>query len=109
MARCCSGRGTALTGDRPGWQAALGRFSIGMDRDGALAADGHARNVLGGPLSALRFLVETLARDPDAAPLAPGEIVTTGTLTRALPVEPGAVWTTRLDGIGIEGIRVELT
>ena len=33
-------------------------------------------------------LVDMLARDPVNPPIAPGEIVTTGTLTRALPVAP---------------------
>ncbi len=44
---------------------------------------GQGSNVLGGPLSALRHLVELLARDPHNPPLQAGEIITTGTLTRA--------------------------
>ena len=35
--------------------------------------------------------------------LAAGEIVSTGTLTRALPVKPGETWTTKLTGIALEG------
>ena len=50
-----------------------------------------------------RRVFELLAHDPDNAPLAPGEIVSTGTLTRALPVKPGETWTTKLKGIDLEG------
>ena len=39
-------------------------------------------------------------------PLAAGEIVASGTLTRALPVKAGETWTTKLNGIGLEGISL---
>ena len=68
-------------------------------------AQGHASHVLGGPMKALRFLVEEIDRF-GGEPLAAGEVVTTGTLTDAQPVAPGEVWTTRLDGIPIDGIRL---
>jgi 2-oxo-3-hexenedioate decarboxylase len=67
---------------------------------------GHPSNVLGGLLSAVRHLVELLSRDPDNLPLAAGEIVASGTLTRALPVKAGETWTTKLNGIGLEGISL---
>ena len=51
-------------------------------------------------------LVDLLARDRSNPPLAAGEIVTTGTLTRALPVSPGETWTTDLMGVGLAGIGV---
>ncbi len=72
-----------------GWLHALETFDIGLFRNGALADRGRAANVLDGPLHALRHLVDLLARDRLNPPLAAGEIVTTGTLTRALPVVPG--------------------
>jgi 2-oxo-3-hexenedioate decarboxylase len=62
--------------------------------------------VLDGPLSALRHLVGLLARDPVNAPLAAGEIVTTGTLTRAMPVAAGQNWSTVLEGIALDGISL---
>jgi 2-oxo-3-hexenedioate decarboxylase len=62
--------------------------------------------VLDGPLSALRHLVELLARDAIHPPLSAGEIVTTGTLTRAMPIKPGETWSTRLDGIGLGPIQL---
>ena len=64
---------------------------------------GKAANVLDGPLSALRHLVGVLARDPVNSPLASGDIVTTGTLTRAFPILPGESWSTTLHGIELGG------
>ena len=59
-------------------------------------------------LAAVRHLVELLARDPDNPPLAAGEIVSTGTLTRAFPVKAGETWTTKLKGIDLEGASLRL-
>jgi 2-oxo-3-hexenedioate decarboxylase len=67
---------------------------------------GHALNVLEGPLSTIRYLMDLLARDGNNPPLAAGEIVSTGTLTRALPVKPGETWTTRLTGIALDGVSL---
>ena len=38
-----------------------------------------------------------------------GEIVTTGTLTRALPVAAGETWRTELKGVGLDGIEVRFS
>ena len=88
------------------WSRTLSTFEIDMKRDGAVVDHGRATNVLDGPVSALRHLVDILVRDPVNPPLAAGEIVTTGTLTRALPVSAGETWTTELTGIGLDGICV---
>ncbi|WP_375459040.1 hypothetical protein [uncultured Enterovirga sp.] len=91
------------------WREALLSFDISLLRDGAVADEGRAANVLvGGPLAALRHLVGVLARDPASPPLGAGEIVSTGTLTRALPVAPGETWSTRVRGLPLQGIRVTL-
>ncbi len=57
-------------------------------------------------MSALRHLVELLADDAANPPLAAGEMVTTGTLTRAFPVAPGETWTTALSGVALDGISL---
>ena len=57
-------------------------------------------------MSAVRYLIDMLARDQINPPLAAGEIVTTGTLTRALPVSVGETWTTELTGVALDGISV---
>src|SRR6516165_8798377 len=88
------------------WSRTLSTFEIDLKRDGTVVDHGRAANVLGGPLSALRHLVDLLARDQVNPPLAAGEIVTTGTLTRALPVSGGETWTTELTGVALNGICV---
>jgi 2-oxo-3-hexenedioate decarboxylase len=88
------------------WHRTLPTFAIDLVRDGTVADRGQAANVLGGPLSALRHLVDLLAHDRANPPLAAGEIVTTGTLTRALPVKAGESWSTALTGVALDGIRV---
>lgn len=86
------------------WLRTLPQFEVELYCDGKLMDRGRGANVLDGPLSALRHLVELLARDPDNPPLAAGEIVSTGTLTRAFPVKTGETWTTKLKGIDLEGV-----
>jgi len=88
------------------WAQELSRFEIDLFRNGAPIDHGRAANVLDGPLFALRHLVETLAEDQESPSLAAGEIVTTGTLTRAFPVAAGEEWTTQLTGIPLEAARL---
>ena len=88
------------------WSRTLSSFEIDLKRDGTVVDHGRARNVLGGPVSALRHLVDVLARAQVNPALAAGELVTTGTLTRALPVSAGETWTTELTGVALNGICV---
>ena len=88
------------------WQRTLSAFRIDLCCNGRLIDRGHAENVLGGPLSALRHLVGLLASDPLNPPLAAGEIVSTGTLTKAMPVAAGEVWSAAPAGIALDEIRL---
>jgi 2-oxo-3-hexenedioate decarboxylase len=85
------------------WSRTLSTFEIDLKRDGMVADHGRALNLLGGHASAMRHLVDILARDQFNPPLAAGEIVTTGTLTRAVPVSAGETWTTGLTGVALDG------
>jgi 2-oxo-3-hexenedioate decarboxylase len=96
-------------GTAAAWRASLSAFTVTLLRDGVVADEGSAAEVLGGgPLTALRHLVEILAEDSDGPPLAAGEIVSTGTLTRALPMAPGETWTSRLSGLPLPDLRLTL-
>jgi 2-keto-4-pentenoate hydratase len=88
------------------WQKELAGFSIELLCDGCVIDRGVAANVLDGPLSALRHFLGLLSCDPVNHPLTTGEIVTTGTLTRALPVRADETWSTTLGGIGLGGIKL---
>jgi 2-oxo-3-hexenedioate decarboxylase len=83
------------------WEAELKRFTVDLVCNGAVIDQGRAANVLGGPLTALRHLVDLTASDAVNPPLGAGEIVTTGTLTRVPPVAPGQTWTTAVTGIAL--------
>jgi 2-oxo-3-hexenedioate decarboxylase len=91
------------------WLRTLANFEVDLFCDGRPMDKGHALNVLEGPLSTIRHVMELLARDPDNPPLAASEIVSTGTLTRALPVKPGETWTTRLKGIALENATLRFS
>ncbi|MDE2284122.1 MAG: hypothetical protein KGK33_05860 [Hyphomicrobiales bacterium] len=62
----------------------------------------------GGPLLALRHLVELLVDDPHNPPLRAGEIISTGTLTLAMPVRADETWTTTVRGIPLENVTLRL-
>jgi 2-oxo-3-hexenedioate decarboxylase len=105
--------GALLIGDRhpvaprrAEWHRTLSTFEIDLFRNGTQVDHGRAANVLDGPLSALRHLVDLLTRDPVNPPLAAGEIVTTGTLTRAFPIAAGESWRTSLSGVPLDGIVI---
>lgn len=67
---------------------------------------GIGANVLDSPLNALAFLIELLAKQPEAPPLAAGEIISTGVLTDAHPVAPGETWSTTFEGLPLAGLEV---
>jgi 2-keto-4-pentenoate hydratase len=72
--------------------------------DGLPAATGSGADVLGGPLEALHWLVRGLPGGIRA-----GEIVTTGTLTEALPLQPGQGWEHRLSAsIALEPVQLQI-
>lgn len=102
--------GMMLLGERrrpgPDWLGPLGDFACRLACDGQPRAEGHSSVVLDGPLAALRHLCSVLAATPEDPPLRAGEIVTTGTLTDAMPVAPGERWTTDLIGLDLPGVDV---
>jgi 2-oxo-3-hexenedioate decarboxylase len=107
--------GALLIGDRhkvadqaEQWLHALSAFDIDLKCNGKQMDRGRPLNVMESPLSTLRYVMDLLTKDPANPPLAAGEIVTTGTLTRALPVAPGETWSTELSGVDLHGISVRL-
>ncbi len=87
----------------------LARFEIVLMKDGKPVDRGQGEIVLGSPLAALGYLVELLAKQPKAPPLAGGEIISTGTLTDAHPVAQGESWSTEISGLPLEGLAVRFS
>jgi 2-oxo-3-hexenedioate decarboxylase len=88
------------------WRRTLSAFEIDLSCGNRQVDRGHAENVLGGPLSALRHLAGLLANDPVNPPLAAGEIVSTGTLTKAMPVVSGETWTAAPGEIALDTVQL---
>jgi 2-oxo-3-hexenedioate decarboxylase len=105
----CGPKREIVAGERARSLDALTRFSITLRRNGAMVDTGHAANVLGGPVSALLHIVKALAQDTEAAPLAAGDIISTGTVTRAFTVVAGERWTTEIAGIHLPAMDVTFT
>ncbi len=91
----------------PNAMEALAKFSVTLSCNGKVMDRGRGANALDSPLSALRHLVDVLDMDPFNPPLRAGEIITTGTLTRAFPVAPGETWSTQIEGIALDGVTVK--
>jgi 2-keto-4-pentenoate hydratase len=96
----------AVAPRKAAWLAELPVFTAELSCNGTVVERGGGASVLEGPLSTLRYLAALLARDADNPPLAAGEIVTTGTLTKAMPVSAGETWTTAVSGIPLEAVTL---
>jgi 2-oxo-3-hexenedioate decarboxylase len=80
---------------------------VTLSRNGDVRDRGVGANALGHPAAALAHLAAVLAGQPQFAPLAAGEIITTGTLTAALPIRPGETWSSRYEGLpGVSGLEL---
>jgi 2-keto-4-pentenoate hydratase len=72
------------------------------------AAGGEGRNALGSPLLALGFLARVLATQAWAPPLAPGEVITTGTLTALPYLRRGESYRVEVAGAPLAPLQLEL-
>jgi 2-oxo-3-hexenedioate decarboxylase len=104
-ARLFVGPPQPLEGLGDGALAALASFSLDLYRDGRRIDSGKGANALDSPLAATAHLVAVLAQQR-RAPLAAGELVTTGTITGAHPVRPGETWRTEISGIALPGLEI---
>ena len=80
---------------------ALANFELVLSRDGEEIDRGTGANVLDSPALALAHLTRIVP-----APLIPGEIITTGTLTNAWPIEAGQTWISDYTSLGVRGLTV---
>ena len=96
----------AITPRKAAWQHELATFEVELYCNGKLSQRGSGALVLDNPLLAVRHLVELLVNDPHNPPLRAGEIISTGTLTLAMPVSAGESWTTKASGIPLEEITL---
>ena len=93
---------------RKHWGEELESFSAALSEAAGAHATGGGAQVLGGPIKALKYLVRQLALY-GGEPLHAGEIVTTGTLTQALPAMSGETWRASVTGAHFADIEIRLT
>lgn len=93
--------------ERPGDQ--LAALSLTLSCDGREVEQGGGRNVLDGPLTALRLWVDAMAQRTPHWPIMAGDVVTTGTLTDAWPLAPGQQWGTAVSDARLAGLHLTLT
>jgi len=79
-------------------------LGMALRRKGHLVATGAGAAALGGPLSAVAWLVETL--HPLGAWLEPGHLVMTGSLHASVPLAAGDVFRAEFDRLGPVTVRV---
>jgi 2-keto-4-pentenoate hydratase len=83
---------------------------VTLSRDGKGVDTGVGANALGHPATALAHLADVLSRQPQFEPLAAGEIITTGTLTAAMPIQAGETWSSGYEGLpGVTGLTLRFT
>jgi 2-keto-4-pentenoate hydratase len=83
----------------------LAAFKVTLSKDDAVAAEGAGKNVLRSPALCVAELAT--ARDrAGLAPFAPGDLISTGTLTESQPLAAGQRWTARLDGLPLRALTL---
>lgn len=84
-----------------GWVEALASFKLDLFCDNKKVAEGKGSDVLGSPLSALRHLNDLVSVAAFGPPLMAGEVITTGTITLAMPVRADEAWRAVPSGIAL--------
>lgn len=69
---------------------------------------GQGKNVLGSPIKALSHLCRMLESQSLHPQLCAGEIISTGTITEAVPVEDKEMWVTEFEGISVPGLSKKI-
>ncbi len=86
--------------------ARLAALEVELLCDGRVVERGRGANVLDGPMHAIAHLSRELRRRGRS--IEPGSLISTGTLTDARPIGAGQRWETRLFGIDLPGLALDI-
>jgi 2-oxo-3-hexenedioate decarboxylase len=86
----------------------LAGFKLRLSKDGQFVEEGSGKNCLRSPALCLAELAGAVALRPGAAPLASGELVSSGTLTNGHPVAGGETWQADAIGLPLSGLKLHL-
>ncbi len=95
-----------ITEAGPGLLTTLEQFEVRLYLNDALYDQGSGANVLGSPLKAVAHLISVIAANPAMEPIQAGELITTGTLTKAWSASPGETWRTEVTGLDLPPLTV---
>lgn len=103
------GAPTRVTPDGiPALVEALASFTVSLRRGDEVVAEGAGKNSLRSPALCLGELAAARARHPGAAPLAAGDLVSSGTLTESQLIHPGERWSADVAGIGLDHLTLDV-
>jgi 2-keto-4-pentenoate hydratase len=87
----------------------LSHIKVALLCDGEVKDQGIGSNVLDGPFEALKHFVNEISSLDGAPALKAGDVVTTGTLTGAWPVQAGERWSVQIEGAPLKGFELVVT
>jgi 2-keto-4-pentenoate hydratase/2-oxohepta-3-ene-1,7-dioic acid hydratase in catechol pathway len=80
----------------------LANFKVRLLKNGQMVEEESGRNCLRSPALCLEELAHV-------ASLAPGDLVSSGTLTTGQPVARGDVWSVEVEGLPVSGLAVSFS
>lgn len=86
----------------------LGRFTLKLSRNGEVVAEGSGKNSLRSPALCLAELSAAISQRTPDAPLAAGELVSSGTLTDSQSIAALESWTATVEGIGLRPLTLTI-
>jgi 2-oxo-3-hexenedioate decarboxylase len=95
--------------NRPVLAEALPTFKLQLSRNGDVVERGSGRNSLRSPALCLGELATAISHRPGAAPLAAGELVSSGTLTESRLIAPGETWSASVDGLTLPELTLRVS
>ncbi len=86
----------------------LAGLVVRLSNDGALVEEGYGKNALRNPALCLGELASAIAAREGMTPLAPGELVSTGTMTAAHPIAAGQRWEVVSEGAVLAPLALDV-
>ena len=86
----------------------LARFTLRLSRNGEVVAEGSGRNSLRSPALCLAELSTAISRRTPDEPLAPGELVSSGTLTDSQAIAAGESWSAAVQGLDLPPLTLRV-
>lgn len=87
----------------------LAAFKLKLYKGSELAAEGAGKNSLRSPALCLIELANLISRQESMEQLHAGELISTGTLTDAMPIRSGEEWRVEVEGIDLPGLTIRFS